>query len=118
MIKANIGKTIRSYRTDAHLTQDELARRIGVSRPTISSWEIDRTEPAIQDVERMARVFGCTTDDILGDYPDRLIKDRDIQVMIRLAEQLTKEQRKSMIEQMEYTVWKNKEKNTPRTEIS
>ena len=67
MIKSNIGKYIKYYRKVAELSQDELAVKIGVKRQTISSWEVDRTEPSILDVQKMADVFGCKVTDIVPD---------------------------------------------------
>lgn len=38
---------LRKWRMDAGITQSELARRLGVSRATVSSWEdIDKSIPA------------------------------------------------------------------------
>lgn len=85
MIKAHIGKRIRAYRKDADMSQWELAERLKVSRQTISSWEIDRTEPSMQDVQRMAEIFGCTVSDLLGDAPERVKADIDAEI----AEYLT-----------------------------
>ena len=67
MIKSNIGKYIKYYRKVAGLSQDELAVKLGVRRQTISSWEVDRTEPSILDVQKMADVFGCKVTDIVPD---------------------------------------------------
>ena len=40
-----IGARIRAARERAGLSQEELARRVGVSRPTIGTWERDEAEP-------------------------------------------------------------------------
>lgn len=34
-----LGKQIRKYRTEQHLSQDELADKIYVTRQTVSNWE-------------------------------------------------------------------------------
>ena len=39
------GKIIRFYRKARGLTQTQLADMISVSDKTVSSWEVDRTEP-------------------------------------------------------------------------
>lgn len=115
MIKSNIGNNIRDFRKAAGLTQADLAGRIGVSRPAISSWETNRTEPSMQDVERMAAALNCKKSDLLGDYQEQMIRDANIQRMISIAEQLTKDQQSTLIEQMEFMLWKNKEKSTQNT---
>lgn len=36
---ANVGKNIRRLRTQKHMTQDELAEKLFVSRQTVSNYE-------------------------------------------------------------------------------
>ena len=43
-----LGKQIRMYRQEAHLSQEELADRVYVSRQTISNWENDNIQPSIE----------------------------------------------------------------------
>lgn len=38
-IRSDVGNTIRAKRKDAHLSQKELAARIGVAQTTLASWE-------------------------------------------------------------------------------
>lgn len=75
MIKSNIGKCIRSMRQQAGFTQQEIADKMQVSRGTISSWEVNRTEPSINDVERLAHYFGCSKSELLGDYKNAMALD-------------------------------------------
>lgn len=86
MIKRNIGKRIRKYRKLCDLSQDQLATAIGTSRPNISSWERDRTEPSINDVQLMADLFGCKVSDLLSQEDDTeftaIMKDIDYQDMV------------------------------------
>ena len=42
-----IGENIQHYRKEAHLSQEELAERIGVSRQTVAKWENGTTVPDI-----------------------------------------------------------------------
>lgn len=111
MIKSHIGKRIRQYRKDADMTQETLARLLGVSRPTISSWEIDRTEPSMEDVQKIAEAIGCTVSDIIGDYQQQVIADHNLQRILDLSKKLEPEQQKLVIEQLEYLVWKNQQKS-------
>lgn len=79
MTKRNIGKYIKKYRKEHNMTQAELAIAIGTSRPNIWSWESDRTEPSINDVERLADFFGVQITDIIGTTePSDILKDADI----------------------------------------
>lgn len=76
MIKLGIGKKLKEFRKEHGYTQDELARVLGVSNKTISSWESDRTEPTIGVIERLANLYGINKSDLVGardnisDLPD------------------------------------------------
>lgn len=63
-MKMFIGSNIKEQRTKAHLTQKELASKIGVSDKLVHSWEVNRTEPKAAHVQKMLDIFGCTEDDL------------------------------------------------------
>lgn len=51
---------IREARRALGLTQDELARRVGVSRSAIAQWETDRTGQVRANLARVAAVLGVS----------------------------------------------------------
>lgn len=57
---------IRKYRKEKSLSQDELAEKLGVSRQSISLWENGQTQPTIENILALARIFNVSTDAILG----------------------------------------------------
>lgn len=57
-----IGARIRDHRTQAGMSQDDLAMRVYVSRQTISSWETDRTYPDVQSLLLLSNIFGVSID--------------------------------------------------------
>ena len=57
-----VGDNIRSYRIANGMLQEHLAKAMGVSKQTVSSWETNRTEPNIGNIETLARIFGCCLD--------------------------------------------------------
>ena len=57
---------IRKYRKEKGLSQDELAEKLGVSRQSISLWENGQTQPTIENILALARIFNVSTDAILG----------------------------------------------------
>lgn len=65
-MKLNLGENIRNYRKKIGLTQEMLADRLGVSGQSVSRWENGTTYPDIDFLPVMARMFGCTTDELLG----------------------------------------------------
>jgi transcriptional regulator with XRE-family HTH domain len=52
---------IREARRALGLTQDELARRVGVSRSAIAQWETDRTGQVRANLARVAAVLGVSS---------------------------------------------------------
>lgn len=59
------GKILKSKRLQKRWTQEELSEKLLISRPTISSWESDKTLPDISNLLKMSVLFGCTLDELL-----------------------------------------------------
>lgn len=57
---------IREYRRKNNLTAAELGELIGLSQSSISDFELGKSIPRIESLEKMADVFGCTVNDLLG----------------------------------------------------
>jgi len=55
---------IRDYRLEHGLTQDDLARAVGVSRQSINSIERGRYTPSLPLALRFAQFFRCSTDEL------------------------------------------------------
>lgn len=48
-----------------HLTQEELAERLGISRQTLSKWETGESLPDIEKSQALAGLFGVTLDNLV-----------------------------------------------------
>lgn len=57
---------LKTLRSEAGLTQGELASKVGASQKTISSWETGRTEPTVGDVARLCKALDCTMERLTG----------------------------------------------------
>ena len=62
----SIGDNIKLWREKRNLRQAELAELIGVSDKTVSSWEINRTEPKMGMIEKICSALNCKKTDIVG----------------------------------------------------
>ena len=60
-----IGENIRSYRTAAGISQEQLAERIGKTRSAVSYYESGRITPRMYVIERIADVLGVSKLDII-----------------------------------------------------
>lgn len=62
-----IGQKIVQLRTAADISQEQLAEMLGVSRQSVSKWEMDVTLPQIDKVLQLAEIFSVSTDELLLD---------------------------------------------------
>jgi len=62
----NLSQTIRQYRRELSLSQEQLAERLGVSPQTVSKWEREECMPDITLLPRIAGFFHITVDALLG----------------------------------------------------
>lgn len=62
-----LNEKIYYYRKTMKLSQEELAARVGVSRQSVSKWELGEATPEVEKLLLLARVFGVTTDELLSE---------------------------------------------------
>lgn len=63
------GNRIRLLRKQAGLTQEELGKKMGVIKQTVSSWENNISEPNSEILLSLASVFDVSVDYLLGNDP-------------------------------------------------
>lgn len=61
-----IGDTIRKYRKDKNITQDEMAKRLGVTAPAVNKWENGNSFPDISLLSPIARLLNISVDTLLS----------------------------------------------------
>ena len=61
-----LGTRIQELRGALGWSQVELAKRLGVAKQTVSNWENENIQPSIEMLIRLAKLFGVTTDYLLG----------------------------------------------------
>lgn len=57
---------IKNLRLKAGLTQVELAKKMRVDQAAVSRWESGETKPLRKSRKRLAKVLGCTVDELLN----------------------------------------------------
>ncbi|MGU8571838.1 helix-turn-helix domain-containing protein [Clostridium perfringens] len=78
-------ENLKKYRKEKKLTQDELAKRLNVSRSAISYYEKGTVEPSIYFLINLANEMNCSIDNLFG---------FNREVSIELPKKLTKEELK------------------------
>lgn len=64
-----IGANICRHRKESHLTQDDLARHLGVTKASVSKWETGQSYPDVELLPRIAAFFDVTVDALMGYEP-------------------------------------------------
>lgn len=62
-----LGQKIKSARTSAGLTQEQLAVALSVSRQAITKWESDKGMPDIENLKNISKVLSVSLDYLLND---------------------------------------------------
>ncbi|MBQ3096070.1 MAG: phosphoglucosamine mutase [Clostridia bacterium] len=60
-----IGEKIAHLRTHARMTQEQLADHLGISRQSVSKWEVDQAEPRMEKILQMCTLFQISADDMI-----------------------------------------------------
>ena len=56
---------ITEKRKQAHLSQNELACKLGVSQQCVAKWETGASKPRVNILPKLARALNCTIDELL-----------------------------------------------------
>ena len=59
-----LGKKIAYYRKNLNITQDALAKQLGISNQAVSKWETDQSCPDVELLPKLADIFGISLDEL------------------------------------------------------
>ena len=65
MIMMHIGKNIAIYRKKNHLTQEELAKKLSITRQSVSKWENEETLPSIDNLVTLSGLLDISLDELI-----------------------------------------------------
>ena len=65
-----LGNNFYTARKKQGLSQEEVAEKFGVSRQTISKWELDETLPDINQSKKLAAAYKVSLDELIEFDPD------------------------------------------------
>ncbi len=80
----NLGENLFKARKQSGLSQEEVAEKLGVSRQTISKWELDETLPDIHQSKKLASLYHLSLDELIE-------FDVDLKEIERVIENTTQE---------------------------
>ncbi len=90
-----LGDRIREIRLAKKINQVELAKRLGVTKQSVSNWENENIQPSIDMLSKIADVLSVTTDFLLSREDKRYIDvtgipETTIQNIQEIIEQIRK----------------------------
>lgn len=94
----NIGNNLYNARKKTGLSQEEVAGKLGVSRQTISNWELNESLPDIFQASKLAKLYHLSLDDLLN-----------YDIDIKELEKIINETNDKLIDKVNWTkVWSKK----------
>lgn len=62
-----LSDNIRNLRKNNNMSQDDLAERLGVSRQSVSLWENGQTQPTVENIIALTKIFNVTANELLDE---------------------------------------------------
>lgn len=62
----DFGSILKKLRLKSGLSQDDVAKKLAISRQSISKWELGMSLPDITYLVPLTRIFNCEIDDLLS----------------------------------------------------
>ena len=83
----SLGNSLFNARKKSGLSQEEVAEKLGISRQTISKWELDETLPDIRQSKRLSVLYHLTLDELV----DFDIEVKEIEAIIQKTSEETQQ---------------------------
>lgn len=58
---------LKFYRLKQNMLQRDVAKKVNVSRSTVTKWETGDAVPRTDKLKKLAALFNCTVDELLSD---------------------------------------------------
>ena len=72
----NLGKKLINLRKQEKMTQEKFADFLGVTRQTISNWELNVTKPDLTQIEKISKLFHVSIDELLDNDVQNIIVEK------------------------------------------
>ena len=107
---------LKELRKQAHLTQVELASKLGIVQSSYADWERGKKKPTQDNLVKIAQILNVSVDYLVGNSKEKSDELDNIEMLFRMnSKGLTDEEKavfkKELIEFMEERKMSFKEKN-------
>ncbi|RED60362.1 helix-turn-helix domain-containing protein [Cohnella lupini] len=97
----NMGERLRELRLRRKISQEEVARHIGITRSAYSHYEINNRQPVYETLIKLAAYFDVSLDYIIGGTHSKSKAEQgvtpDTREILSLFQHMNQEQRKKSI---------------------
>lgn len=62
----NLGEKLKELRNQNNYSQNALAEELGVSRQTVSYWETGKTQPPVEILITLCKLYQISLDELVG----------------------------------------------------
>lgn len=76
---SELGKKLKELRKNRKISQQVIADYFGVTRGTVSNWEIGRREPDLETLEKLAKFYGVS----LNYFQNENVQDDILELLAR-----------------------------------
>lgn len=91
-----IGNNIKRLRKVNKMSQKDLADKLNVQPTAVSAWEVGRSKPLMDNIEKMAIIFGVSKTEIISDFDlsiskresNPVLNENQVALIIKQAEEL------------------------------
>ncbi len=97
---------LRVLRERKNMTQDELAKAVGIAKNTYIGYEKGDREPRLTELKKLSRMLGVTLAQLCLDIETRTVSD-DMKMLFQEVEGFTDEEKHTFIEVVEALVIKH-----------
>ena len=71
-----IGESICKWRKTNNLSQEQLGEQVGVTRQTVSNWELDETSPNAEQLKALSKALQVCVDELLENDARGLLMEK------------------------------------------
>ena len=72
----DLGNKIMTLRKKNNLSQEDLAEKVGVTRQTISKWELEETTPDINQAKKLSMIFNVSLDELVNNDVNSILIEK------------------------------------------
>ena len=70
-LRKALRENLRKFRTEADYSQEEIARLLGVTRPTYTYYETGKTTPSVTDLYQLSRLYHRAMEEFFQQHKQR-----------------------------------------------